>query len=1035
MLHTELPASHLDSRADGSGPADLKYQGLEPSAALEEANSEQGFIPISSILVEIICFCLAFMSIRHFMKSPRPKGPPRPIKKMCEVSESPKSAATPLQAWRNHKQQGPVHGQDLLKHASRVFSWDPRTFAQEFVAHLEDAGQPAQVREDLHLLLDIPSKCGRPDITTALAQAARDRLGLEVEAVRLHHCMLSAYASSGQEAKVEDMLDQERAQFNNGKVAVRSLAVVARGYLKNGKAQAAFRKLAEMKDSGHEVPHRAVSELFEVAAKTGDVKDILQSLSGKIPVPSDAFGIILEYCFLTEDFDMASSAEKLAKDQGTTLPQEGFESMLKLWVKKEGGKALAVFEAIQEAGFHPCEGLCRYLIARCADSQNLHLAELVATYLRSRDEMSFSCYKTLMKAYAYTGQYNKACDLYAEIKLKGWEPDAVMYGSLIKFAAKAGRVELSHELADKFDGKCIKNYMWLIRSAGQEGDVNRAIATFRKLQEGQPEMVDVMAYNVTLDACVVNKEMERALELLKEMHSTHSMNLVTYNTMIKGHCIIGNLANAQKALREMEVAGIAPDAASFSCLLSGASKAMNFQETLNILDEMDKRRIPLDSYVTSIMMQLSRKLPNKREAMQALAILDRPDVRIFEDEVVFNTVLDACIFRRDLNRLSRAVDGYPDSKIKASIRTYGLLIKACAVLHRTQDCWDFWNELVHSRGLLPNDVTLGCMIDALVEAQKIEDALALFQDFKTKITCDTIIYSTLIKGFASTGDADRAMALYGDMKTNGIQMNHIAFTTLINAHAKNGLMKRAEQLLEEMEKEGCKPNGITYASLIRGHCVRGDLSAALKLFQQMLRCGFQADSVIFNTLLDGCVQHGNFPLADELLVEMQNHNVSPSNYTLSIIVKMWSKRGELDKAFEAVYSALEDPNGPYVDAQVGACIVGSCIHNKAPNRAIEVFNDMKTWPNFDGPDANTYSALISGLPRHGFLTKAVTIAEEACVVLKAKPGHDKQPLAPNALWQLFRALRNERLLDELGHPLAQKLRDAGMQVDDKWLDP
>merc|ERR1719221_1164126 len=105
------------------------------------------------------------------------------------------------------------------------------------------------------------------------------------------------------------------------------------------------------------------------------------------------------------------------------------------------------------------------------------------------------------------------------------------------------------------------------------------------------------------------------------------------------------------------------------------------------------------------------------------------------------------------------------------------------------------------------------MIDALVEAQKVEDALALFQEWKTKVPCDTIIYSTLIKGFANIGDADRAMALYRDMRTIGIQMNHIAFTTLINAHAKNGLMKRAEQLLGEMKADGWKPNAITYSSL------------------------------------------------------------------------------------------------------------------------------------------------------------------------------------------------------------------------------
>merc|ERR1740121_1982146 len=224
------------------------------------------------------------------------------------------------------------------------------------------------------------------------------------------------------------------------------------------------------------------------------------------------------------------------------------------------------------------------------------------------------------------------------------------------------------------------------------------------------------------------------------------------------------------------------------------------------------------------------------------------------------------------------------------------------------------------------------MIDALVEAQRVDEALTLFREWKQKVQCDTIMYSALI-----------------------------------NAHTRNGLMKRAEALLEEMQQDGCQPNVITFSSLVKGHCVLGDLQAALGLFKQMMDGGLKADTIIFNTLLDGCVQKGNWALGDELLAEMERLGVQQSNFTLSILVKMWSKRGNLDKAFQCVYEALREPAGnTRVDAQVGACIVGACMHNRSPERAVEVLEEMKGWVGFDGPDANTYSALISGLPRHGF---------------------------------------------------------------------
>merc|ERR1719330_329836 len=146
---------------------------------------------------------------------------------------------------------------------------------------------------------------------------------------------------------------------------------------------------------------------------------------------------------------------------------------------------------------------------------------------------------------------------------------------------------------------------------------------------------------------------------------------------------------------------------------------------------------------------------------------------------------------------------------------------------------------------------------------------------------------------------------------------------------------------------------------------------------------------------------------------------------------MWSKRGNLDKAFEAVYSALQDPmSSQDVDAHVGACIVGACIHNRNPERALAVFEEMKEWRDFSGPDANTYGALISGLPTFGLTRKAVEIANEACSALRlAARSQDRGQLSSSAVLRLFKALKREGLFNELGVPLQEKLRSAGFKID------
>jgi pentatricopeptide repeat protein len=236
------------------------------------------------------------------------------------------------------------------------------------------------------------------------------------------------------------------------------------------------------------------------------------------------------------------------------------------------------------------------------------------------------------------------------------------------------------------------------------------------------------------------------------------------------------------------------------------------------------------------------------------------------------------------------------------------------------------------------------------------------------VEANTVIYSTLIKGFAAAGDAEGAMATYRGMQADGVKMNLVAYTALIDAHASrngNGCnMAQATALFRRMEEDGIMPNTITYSNLVKGFCRHGDLVEAFRAFHEMLRRGLSADTVILNTLLDGCVRHSRFELADRFLEEMPKYEVEPSNFTLSIVVKMWGKRRQLDQAFKAVRDATaHNSNAKRVDALVGACLVGACTHNGDFDRALEALEEIKANPRIDGPCSSTYSNLVCGLVR------------------------------------------------------------------------
>ena len=130
----------------------------------------------------------------------------------------------------------------------------------------------------------------------------------------------------------------------------------------------------------------------------------------------------------------------------------------------------------------------------------------------AREVMTIPIYSTLMKVYAFSARYDKACDIYPEILADGLEPDACLYGCLMKSAVECGRNDLSRTLGDKMPSLDIQAHMSLIRAAGRVKGVNAAFAVIRFLQASGVSL-DIAAYNCVLDVCVSAGVTRRAFPL------------------------------------------------------------------------------------------------------------------------------------------------------------------------------------------------------------------------------------------------------------------------------------------------------------------------------------------------------------------------------------------------------------------------------------------------------------------------------------------------------------------------------------------
>merc|ERR1719456_707858 len=225
--------------------------------------------------------------------------------------------------------------------------------------------------------------------------------------------------------------------------------------------------------------------------------------------------------------------------------------------------------------------------------------------------------------------------------------------------------------------------------------------------------------------------------------------------------------------------------------------------------------------------------------------------------------------------------------------TFGSLIKAYSHAQDIDSVWRCWKEM-RSRHIQPTSITIGCMIEAVVNSGDAEGAYELvhqmLDDDQCRESLNAVIYCSVLKGFTREKKLERAWDVYKEMERRNVEVSVVTFNTIIDACARCGRMDQVSRVQEDMARSGVPPNLITYSSLIKGYCRMGDIQMAFDILRRMKSEGnARPDEIMYNSLLDGCAQSNLVDEGLKLLEEMQREGVKPSNFTLSILVKMMSR--------------------------------------------------------------------------------------------------------------------------------------------------
>lgn len=337
---------------------------------------------------------------------------------------------------------------------------------------------------------------------------------------------------------------------------------------------------------------------------------------------------------------------------------------------------------------------------------------------------------------------------------------------------------------------------------------------------------------------------------------------------------------------------------------------------------------------------------------------------------------------RSLQSLAKKKQEYLDRGgcISIGASAYGAMIKAYGQARDLKQVRGLWREMSVSQ-VKPTPITFGCVVEALVMNGAAREAWELvnqiWENELQRPLVNTVIYSTILKGFVNSNEPEQVMALYDEMRGRGIRPNTITYNTILNSFAQCSAMDKVSGLLEDMRRADppVLPDLVTYSTLIKGFCTMGDVDRGLKILENMKIDGnFTPDEVVYNSLLDGCAKQHRLDDALRLLDDMKVTCVTPSNYTLSMLVKLMGRCRRLEQAFTLVETVSQE-HGFKVNLQVYTCLIHACFANEQPAKALALHDQILA----EGlcPDEKLYTSLVRGFLQSGSVDQAVRMLRVA----------------------------------------------------------
>ncbi|KAK1420745.1 hypothetical protein QVD17_22588 [Tagetes erecta] len=431
---------------------------------------------------------------------------------------------------------------------------------------------------------------------------------------------------------------------------------------------------------------------------------------------------------------------------------------------------------------------------------------------------------------------------------------------------------------------------------------------------------------------------------------TEKTDVVSWNSIISACSTSGQSSEALRLFREMQINRVVPNTYTFVATLQACEESLSLVFGKELHAFLLKSDLYQHTHVTNALVVMYTKRGKMKEAASIFNTMDE------KDSIAWNSLLSGFVQNGHYDDVVATFHKMQNAGIKPDLYSIMSVVSAVGRLGNLLNGLEI-HAYAMKKGMDSDLQVCNTLVDMYVKCCKLNYAESLFERVKCK---DSISWTTIISGYAQSGNHSRALALFSQSQIHRIESDSVLLASILQACSELKLDSVVKELHGHIIRKGLY-DLVLENTLINAYGKCGCIDYAIRVFELIK----VKNVVSWTTMMCCLVQSGLANEALDVFISMKETKVEPDSVSLLTLLSAAADLSSLRKGKEIHGYLIRKQfvlHGPISSSLVDMYASCGSLRN-----SIKVFNSIEV------KDLICWTSMVNAYGMHGMGKEAASL--------------------------------------------------------------